>query len=113
MSAHKKTKKDNRRRFSSKPRRHKKESHSRFASATVTPFEILLMWLDTKYGISELEFLFGSNDFGSLARILVARRFVDQVCSENSLLTNSDLEETFANTAIDAYLKALGLGRAE
>ena len=30
----------------------------------VTPYEILTSWLRIRYGISELEFIFGSNDFG-------------------------------------------------
>ena len=110
MSIHKKNKKNHINKHCKKPRRSKKNTKSnRRHEINVTPYEIILIWLETKYEISEMEFLFGSNDFVRQARIVIAREYISQSSCEHALLTNGDLEEAFTKAAINAYVKALGL----
>ena len=85
MSIHKK---NNRKQKSKKPRRCKKRTKiTRQYKMNVTPYEILLIWLETKYHISEIEFLFGSIEFVKQARIMIAREYISQAFCEHALPT--------------------------
>lgn len=74
----------------------------------VTPYEILTSWLRIRYGISELEFIFGSNDFWLQRRIVVARAYFQQALLESSLPVQTNIEEAFEKAAIEAFSAATG-----
>ena len=88
-------------------------SHKNSGSLQVTPYEIIISWLFIRYGISEFEFLFGSKDFLLQRRILVARAYIKNAFDESSVPTKSDLEEAFDEAAVEAFLNAHGVDRAE
>lgn len=76
---------------------------------SITPMTIILCWLEVKYDITEMEYLFGSVDFTKIRIIQEVRTYIDLCYTQNENPTVEGLEDHLIDVAIGELCLKLGL----
>lgn len=79
------------------------------AKAEIIYLFLIYAYLNSMYGISEIEMLFGSNDAFLQKRILVARQYLREIYEEGRRPNFEGLDNYFQDHAIEEYCRALGV----
>ena len=79
------------------------------AKAEIIYLFLIYAYLNSMYGISEMEMLFGSNDAFLQKRILVARQYLREIYEEGRRPNFEGLDNYFQDHAIEEYCRALGV----